>query len=62
MIQEAIRNLGTIMDDPKATQTERDVARRVMADITAGWHIARDRIHVLSGYIQRQQAQNRWGK
>lgn len=58
----AEQDLDRIINDPAATQTERDVARRVKADLQSGWYIAKDHIHVLTGYIQRQQAQNRYGR
>lgn len=57
-----VMDLESVMADPGATQTERDVARRVRADISAGWRPAQDHLSVLKGYMARQLTQDRYGK
>lgn len=62
MMHRVVTELEAIMDDPSARQIERDVARRVKADLDAGWTPCQDHLGVLHGYIQRQQRQDRFGK
>jgi hypothetical protein len=56
-----VLDLQSIREDSRATQDEKDVARRVQADIAAGWRPAQDHLSVLKGYMARQIAQDRYG-
>jgi hypothetical protein len=62
MSQEVMQNLGRIMDDPQATADERSAATQLWMVLPYGGRPTKDQAHIISGYIQRQQAQNRWGK
>jgi hypothetical protein len=62
MDRRTVDDLQAIREDASATQTEKDVARRVQADITAGWRPCQDHISVLQGYVAKQYQQDRYGK
>lgn len=60
--QHAVMDLVSIINDPESTRLERDVARRVKADVAAGWVPARDHLDVLRMYLDKRQQQDRYGK
>lgn len=51
-----------ILADDRANRDERDAARSVIASAQAGVTPPRSAVDVLTGYVRRQQEQDRWGR